>query len=526
MPDFFVWQLGNRVDIYADQQDFEVAWGYATGTSLPIANITAPDGFEWEVTCSGTFLANVKLLSMESVGGHLWGNYWPYKQIYNPYIAGTHQTLGDITSLTPQLLEEGTRAGWTSPRAQMNKNYVFLSNYDTGNLTRYAISDLSDVTYNPSPGELYYFEVINDTTVYTLEKVEIDSIVYYQLCKVIFTSGSSSKTVLHQWLWIDYNFGGSPYQSDEPVCLEHIKYGAIDKIICMVTYISTELIPTRSMIKGVICTVSTGDCVDVDVNGYTDDYSIINSAYYDCAPVFYNGLLIWSYYLEPDSTTGEHATISTAIVDASDDTITIVDDIKANLSASEEDYYYFGTAFIDYLTSTYYFEYVHTNGATDVFRLGKIELISLSFSSEYVKDIATDDWTYAFTALLSDKDGYMFANEYEDTQNVYNIPEVTVKTTVDINTLLYDNYCCCIIDIPEEMIWNLTNTNLQGKSLIDPDNDRDITIEWSGGVVPFENSRQRKVYLLIHDKVAVVGIYSYYLSNYQFDWYILKETEA
>lgn len=63
---FNLTQVGNRIDISSEGIDFTITPAYASGTSLPIANIEA-NGYDWEVTYSGTLVANVKLIVPENI---------------------------------------------------------------------------------------------------------------------------------------------------------------------------------------------------------------------------------------------------------------------------------------------------------------------------------------------------------------------------------------------------------------------------------------------------------------------------
>jgi hypothetical protein len=470
---------------------------------------------------SNVFLSSSGTLCPISIGGHLWGQYNPYKQMYNPYIAGNHQTLGNVTSLTPFLLEHGGAGGWTLPRTQLTTNYAFLSNYDTGFLTRYAIDDLSSDVYDPTPNWIYLFEVYSEDIVYTLEEAYIGDIYYFQLCRITFTGGTSSKEMLYQWVGdgsvdISYLYDGYEWEIDEPICLEHIKYGSNDAIVCIMGYRYVGESPTFSLIKSVIYNVNTGVAVDVDTYPFTSGLYYAVTAYYDSSPSFYKNYLIYSYTRE------SYEGLGTVIIDISDNTATIVDDIVS----AEYIYFYFASGMVDYTNGIYYFEWMSElpPNYDSIFKLGKIDLNSIPLVSEYIKDLGgADDWTMALTVLQSDTVPYGMPQEFEGTQNIYLIPDATVVNTVDINNSLFDNFCVAIVDIPNKIVWNLTNTNLQGRDLVGS-NNRDIAVNWSGGVVPFKYSQRRKVYLQILDNVALVGVSCFSYPDYQFDWYLLKET--
>lgn len=474
---------------------------------------------------SNVFLANSGTsCPTKAIGGHLWGTYNPYKQLYNPYIAGNHQTLGNVTSLTPFLLETGTISGWSMPRAQLTTNYAFISNYDTELLTRYAIADLSSSVYDPSPGYMYHFEVYSEDIVYTLEEIDIGDDWYYQLCKITFTNGISSKELLLEWLENGYAYDGHNWWMNELIGLEHVKYNSNDAIVYLASYLSEDH-PYQTIIKSIIYNINTGVATSVDTRSSTDDDACMNTTYYDCSPSFYKNYLIYSYTIEPNTTSGLHAFIGTAIVDISNNTVTIVDDIKIDLDTYLDayDYFYFASGMINYTNGIYYFEYVSNfpDRYTQNFRLGKINLESTPPVSEYVKNLATDNWAMALTVLQSDTVPYGIPLEYEGTQNIYLIPDTSIANIVDINDLLYDNFCVCTVDIPNEIVWNLTNTNLQGRDLISS-NNRNITVNWTGRVVPFAYTGKREVYLQILDNVALVGVSCYSYPDYQFDWYLLK----
>ena len=510
-------QSGNVINIKSSGVDFNIS--LATGTSMPIANIEA-EGYGWEVTYSGTYIANVKLISL--VGGHLWGMYNPYKQIYNPYIAVNHQTLGNVTALTPTKIQDGGPSGWTEPRSQMTTNYVFLSDYTTNNLTRFAVDDLSTTVYNPGDNYLYLFEVYNENTVYILEEYGDGENLYFQICKLTYMIGVPNRQLIYQFSEY-YSYDGVEWEFSEFLCFEHVKYETNDSIVCMIQYDGIRDSKTVSLIHIVIYDINTSSIKEIKTYPSSDGHPYLRAPYYDTAPVFYKNYLIWSYSIDVNDT-GNCAYIGTIIIDISNNTATIVDTIKQDVESEIINYFYFGTSAVDYINNIYYFEYVQSELTTDIFKLGKIELESLPFTSQFVKDIATDDWNYYFTALLTNDNVYMLPINYVGNQNVYLIPGISSVTTVDINDLLYDNFCCCVIDVPSKMVWNLTNTNLQGKSLVDG-TDRDISISWGGsGTIPFEYTKGRKVYLQIHDNMALIGISSGSYPNYQFDWYLLKET--
>src|SRR4030042_1441927 len=99
--------------------------------------------------------------------------------------------------------------------------------------------------------------------------------------------------------------------------------------------------------------------------------------------------------------------------------------------------------------------------------------------------------------------------------NVVTIPSETVVANVD--TLL-DNFgrveSLAAIDIPNDMIWNIKSSVLQGKTL-GAGSNRDITVDWAGATIPFTYPANREVWVRILDSRSLVMVYSSSAPSYQ-----------
>jgi hypothetical protein len=84
---FNITQYGNVVNIDSEDVIFHITGSYASGTSFMVANIWA-EGYDWDVTYSGTFVANVKLIAPTGNIGYIRNSYqhYNYPQLVNSIV--------------------------------------------------------------------------------------------------------------------------------------------------------------------------------------------------------------------------------------------------------------------------------------------------------------------------------------------------------------------------------------------------------------------------------------------------------
>jgi hypothetical protein len=307
---------------------------------------------------SNVFLSSSKTLCGIGIGGHLWGTYSPIKQIYNPYICGNHQTLGNVTGLTPYLIQRGFGVGWTTPRAQLTTNYVFISSYDNQRVTRYTIADLGSIYYDAAPSYLYFFDAVSENIIYTLEEIEIDGVWYFQLCRVDYSSSTPSKEVLHQ-VAEDFSYNSHLWTWEEPITFEHVKYGNNDVIVCILKYNDDDN-HKPTMLYTLIYDINTN--TTTENMSITPDNGYLNGNIGDISPVFYKNFLVYTSSIVPDDPIDNEDVIVliTYIIDIADKTVTNINKtvVWTDTDHTTSVYIYFGTGMIDYTTGMYYYEWI------------------------------------------------------------------------------------------------------------------------------------------------------------------------
>lgn len=470
------------------------------------------------------------------IGCNMWGTSYPTKQLYSPSISGNMQTLNNITSLSPILLDsDDTPLSSTGPRTQMTSDYIFVCHYGSswgrGRLSRYSTADYTEDIYDPWGSEsrqLVRFEVYDNNTIYTIEfGTELE------ICRVTFDDvGGTSRTTLMSWAE-EVNLGGTDYLYWDDFFFTRVKSDNVDAVVYCGSLIS-QASPSDPEYYFHVCIYH----IDTDTT-YSEyfapsldwSYADMYHTYWQCgSPATYNNYLIWTYtigYLDLPSGPpyGNHAWIANLVIDISIDDISIKDNMKVDIDNGPYEYTYTTTGMVDYDTGIYYFTYYkqiyYGHPETDSFTLCQMP-ISEPFTISDVTDFTMNDW---FTGWQSETIPYMVnMDNAPATEDVYYVPSLIHPDSVDL--YCSSIYCACTVDVVNHMMWNVKSDRLQGIAVSGGTSDRDITIEWDGGTVPFTYSGNRQVLLQIFDGMAFIIVFSRQSSPtlYQTDFYLLKET--
>ena len=532
---FNITQYGNVVNIDSPNVEFDITITQISGTSFQIANIEAI-GYDWEVTSSGTMMmANVKLIPGLRISGPCFGQSNYRKMLYAPWDTGqTMGTVGTTGSLTPTLLYSADVAlGYYAPRMQITNKYVFLyvDPVDGIHIKRYSIDDFSEQDYYADAGNNYTWDcaVYNNSTVFTLEE-NWDTDDVMRICKVSYPTGTSYSTgtttteVMCEW---DYysTVDGIEYNGWDNYFFGRVKNGTYDCIVNIMSFIG-DISPTQYLWKVVIYNINTNTINEQWVDPSNEwDADLYNVPYGSTSPAFYGSKIIFTYALIdltnlPGPPYGSICLIPTMIIDISNNSVTLIDDIKWDLDA---DYTYVNTyhatSVINYTTGIYYF----TAWVDPAVGSGAYYIFSMDINSPSV--VMGDACSTYLECHQGENQGYAIDEiNLPGNNNVVTIPSETVVANVD--TLL-DNFgrveSLAAIDIPNDMIWNIKSSVLQGKTL-GAGSNRDITVDWAGATIPFTYPANREVWVRILDSRSLVMVYSSSAPSYQQDFYILKET--
>lgn len=546
---FNITKAGNRVDIFSSGIDFRITGSLVSGTSMMVANIEAV-GYDWEVTASGltgtaAYFANIKLkIGGELMSGGCWGMNSGYrKMLYAPWtIKQTMGNTGVTGSLTPTLLYSIDKNEYLNTQIEMTSERVFLltKNSSTEDIVlRFSISGSSSQIYSPEIGLdhfLYNFAPYNNDVVYTLEE-DYDSIGHtydnFQIREVTFNgaTGTSSSNLIYDWIYQYDTYGSSTYYFYYTYWFGRHKYGTNDCIVCIQVYhIDTGSDPTY-MLKFIIYHIESGITSEQWVAPSNDadaDLNSVSSA--STSPSFYASKIIFTLTVaRPGGVTppyGVHCFTPTFITDISVNSVTRIETPTWDLDVDWPTLTtYECCSTIDYSTQKYYFTawYRPSSGIGAGYYL-------FSMGINYVTPIVVQgdlvDYQESFQAYTK---GYSVdRTPAPGACDVQDVPVQNVVNSVDILVEHGADYfeSACAIDIPEDMIWNITSNTLQGKALTITATDRDIPIAWAApGTVPFLYSSTQEVYLRILNGVCVIMVFSRRASPlaYQMDFYLLKE---
>lgn len=524
---FNIIRYGNVVNISSSGIDFQITGSYVTGTSYMVAHIEAV-GYSWDVTYSGT-VANIKLVSGEAISGGFWGGGYYGKMLTGSWV--TKQTMNDVASLEPTLLKSvGTLTQLRSPRLEMTSDYVFLMwrnpSNNTDALTRYKVTDTTSVEYDPNvPGSryLYSFCVVSNNIVYTIEYAYDGSVGNMELKKITFTDEDYTVEDISSWDCDEAVYNGYTYEFWEHYFTGRIKYGNDDCIVTVFTYLqhgNDSPPPNEYMLRFNVYHINTNTLNNIWQIPSTGNISLFSIDGMNTSPSFYQSKMI--FVLSPTEALGEYPDpfpwLSAFILDVSNNTVT-----KLEWTASLDSWVGTGdtSSVIDYNTHIFYFEafYQPPDDPTGGIYLYSIDLDSPSI----VLGSIFPEWESWQGADV----GYGFnQTTLPATVDVFNIPDGDVITSIDVLCDTYNVDSACAIDIDKGIIWNVKASVLQGKGLVGIGSDRNITVNWSGGSIPFAYANTRKVWLRICNGVAVIMIYSKQNSPalQQQDFYLLKET--
>lgn len=152
---FNITHIGNRVDISSSGTSFTITPSFVTGMAipLPIADIQA-DGYAWEVSYSGTMIANVKLISSAC---ELRNTNWQGDGIE---LGIPPRDASGITS-TSHLMYYSTELYSTSVVRNGDYIYIAYSNHNDG---IFAVQE-----YQISTGDIQTITIYNDNNYYAYE---------------------------------------------------------------------------------------------------------------------------------------------------------------------------------------------------------------------------------------------------------------------------------------------------------------------------------------------------------------------
>lgn len=509
---FNITQIGNRVDIESEGVDFTITKHYLTGTYLPIAYIRA-DGYDWEITHSGTAIANVKLVqpSIMSSGWHLYNGDPRWLQ----YPWATHQTMGDVGitgSLTPTLIDSWTT--YNTPVIESSSRYAFIWDGVTNppTIKRINLIDNTSISWVGTDKFSNAFCAYNDNTIYVLlynyvtEKDEI--------MKVVYDSLGTTETLVYSWD-DDETYEGQIYGLSRNIYFGNFKNSGYNCIVLLATEINLEGSPTPPSY--------IGKCVSYNINTNSASSSFFelndgsfdpdaNNVYWQYAsPSFHQNEIIWAWQINDMST--NKILLQPYIFDITDCSVTLLNAITysfplpyVDLQSSE------GT--INHFNGMYYFTaYIDT----------EYHLFGCSTITGITADLGICD---RLIGHQGPNHGYAIdlPTSPPGDKNIVDIPDLNTINTVSMMSLQYYT-ALSMIDIDNDMIWTVLDTDiLQGKAL-DGGTTRNITIDWSGGSLPFLYSSSRTVYLLILDGKCIITIISRRISPlaYQRDIYLVKE---
>jgi hypothetical protein len=537
---FNIAQSGNVVNIDSEDVTFDITVSLISGTAFQVANIEAI-GYDWEVTTSvsGT-VADISLIPRNHISGPCWGLSAYRKMLYVPWEGGqTMSSVGVTGSLTPTLLySANVDLGWDSPKMQMTSDYVFLHVvplYDV-HIKRYSINDFSEQDYDPSTDNRMLLDsaVYSDNTIFTLEDTWDDSFTYdnFQICKVSYPTGTSSATgtttteVMYEWDVNNPIVDGIEYTYWDNYFFGRVKSGIYDCIVSIWTFLGES--PQTYLWKIVIYNINTDTASEQWIKPSNEfDADLYNLPYGCTSPAFYNSKLIFTYSLIdlhdlPGPPYGSICLFPTLIIDISTNTVTLIDNYKFDLDA---DYTYTNvyhtTSVIDYTTGIYYFVvYIEPIvGSADTY------IFSMNISVPSVT--LGDSCSWNLEPHQGENQGYAIDETGAPANcDVITIPTQTIVANVDTLLAVGKNESLAAIDIPNDMIWNIKSSVLQGKTL-GAGSDRDITVDWAGATIPFTYPSQQEVWIRILDGRCIVMIYSRTAGSpysFQQDFYLLKET--
>jgi len=490
------------------------------GVTGSIASIMV-EGHTWEVNAtSGSLyllnIADIEYFPLLSGGSSQIGTTF-YGNLCYPFEPG--QTMKAVTELDPILISSTGRArSYKSPLGEMSFDHIFISERDEDNemyVQRISTDDFVAEYYSPDSAESeiqYSTLMYDDCTAYVLEQVEGGTDVL--LRRVVFDGGGGTATTV-------YTIAGTLSQAGTTFTIYDLY------VFCRVRYDSTNAIVV--VMNYVDDNYNEGDvftCVIYHPNtGVTNEqqfdcgFDANTSFHYATAPSIYQNKVVFTAnptsWNDPPTPVPATCYIPTFIINVTTHDLTTVNDYLTDTENGEY-VFAFGGTIIDQQTGIYYF---CGDNQTD-YQLFQVPLSSPSIS------VVPEGEGLNLHLFQGPVHGYgVNRTPAPGSCTVYSIPGMSALTSIDVyvehNADFFEG--ACAIDYCHDLIWNIRENTIQGKAIDINATNRNITVNWVGGSVPFAYANNRELFIRPLAGRCLVLVYSTgTVGQYQSDWYLLR----
>jgi len=483
------------------------------------------NGHEWSIQggSGGFSVGNLDCIPLVSSSGFMWG--YVNTMVTTPWRVG--QTLKHVTGTFHSTVAYGDSLGFIDyVRCEMSYDHAYFSvpRATDGRLKIMRLNtwNLTEQEYDPSTRGNHFlgqYCIYNNNIIYTMEW---DSgYDFFYLVKVVFNpDGTVTYTEVYESPGT-HSLNMNTYIEWDLWHISFIKHGNTEAIVCVETINSSPSAIPHYALAFYIYTISTDDMTVIEENFSSAVYDF-NWNYYFVAPSIYEDKLIITFgvwaFINPPVDGSDVCGCPTYIVNATSKAVAIADNLTYNyptemLRPNQE------VSAVDYDTGKYYFLVWRMTTAD-------FDLVELNITSA----IPQLNIVYGGAGNLELFQGYPKGYAVERPTSVpqscavKSLPGLATVATVWITSCHGAfNYIegNCFIDGTQEIIWNVKDSELEGKDL-GAGTNRNISLDW-GADIPWDYSGIRHVFISVVAGQMMIGLHSTDIGGRQSTWYLMKQ---